>query len=159
MQRPLSMGVDIVMHSITKYINGHSDVIMGCLMTNDQQIASHMKFVQESHKRYFLCLNEKWEPLGAFQQWASFLLRSTVFWLIAAWRLCTCAWGCTWRMRCEWLRFSRVTRRWRKCSTRNCLRIPNTNCTNDKAKARAECSRSIWKELSRNLGSSSQAWK
>ena len=37
-QRPLSLGADIVMHSMTKYLNGHSDVIGGCLMTNSKSL-------------------------------------------------------------------------------------------------------------------------
>jgi cystathionine beta-lyase/cystathionine gamma-synthase len=39
LQRPLDLGVDIVMHSTTKYISGHSDVIGGCLVTNREEIA------------------------------------------------------------------------------------------------------------------------
>jgi cystathionine gamma-lyase len=45
-QRPLSLGADIVVHSITKYLNGHVDVVMGCTMTNDEKIAEHFKFHQ-----------------------------------------------------------------------------------------------------------------
>lgn len=48
LQSPLEMGADIVMHSVTKYINGHSDVIMGCLMTNDQRIYDQLKFYQNA---------------------------------------------------------------------------------------------------------------
>ncbi|XP_071119263.1 cystathionine gamma-lyase-like [Haliotis cracherodii] len=44
--RPLDLGVDIVMHSITKYMNGHSDVLMGSLATNDANIAQQIKFFQ-----------------------------------------------------------------------------------------------------------------
>ncbi|KRY38432.1 putative cystathionine gamma-lyase 2 [Trichinella spiralis] len=45
-QRPLDLGADMVIHSITKYINGHSDVVMGCVCTNDKQIAEHLEFQQ-----------------------------------------------------------------------------------------------------------------
>lgn len=45
-QRPLSLGADVVIHSITKYLNGHSDVVMGCVMTNDDKIAEHLFFMQ-----------------------------------------------------------------------------------------------------------------
>jgi cystathionine gamma-lyase len=45
-QRPLALGADIVVHSITKYLNGHVDVVMGCAMTNDEKIAEHLKFFQ-----------------------------------------------------------------------------------------------------------------
>jgi cystathionine beta-lyase/cystathionine gamma-synthase len=37
-QRPIELGADIVMHSMTKYINGHSDVVMGALMMNDREM-------------------------------------------------------------------------------------------------------------------------
>ncbi|MBK8980842.1 MAG: PLP-dependent transferase [Ignavibacteria bacterium] len=47
-QNPLDFGVDIVLHSTTKYINGHSDVIGGCLVTSDEKIAERIKFLQNS---------------------------------------------------------------------------------------------------------------
>lgn len=47
-QNPLDFGVDIVLHSSTKYINGHSDVIGGCLITSDDKIAEQLKFIQNS---------------------------------------------------------------------------------------------------------------
>ena len=40
LQRPLDLGVDIVVHSTTKYISGHSDIIGGALVTNDEQVAA-----------------------------------------------------------------------------------------------------------------------
>lgn len=45
-QNPLDFGIDIVLHSSTKYINGHSDVIGGCLIMNDDKIAERIKFLQ-----------------------------------------------------------------------------------------------------------------
>lgn len=45
-QRPLEFGVDIVMHSLTKYINGHSDVLMGAAMTNREDLDRHLSFTQ-----------------------------------------------------------------------------------------------------------------
>jgi cystathionine beta-lyase len=39
LQNPLELGADVVMHSVTKYLGGHSDVIMGALVTNDDKIA------------------------------------------------------------------------------------------------------------------------
>jgi len=45
-QRPLGLGADIVVHSITKYLNGHVDVIMGCVMTNNETVKEHLKFFQ-----------------------------------------------------------------------------------------------------------------
>ena len=45
-QNPLDLGGDIVMHSVTKYINGHSDVIQGAIITNNQVYAEDIKFYQ-----------------------------------------------------------------------------------------------------------------
>jgi len=45
-QRPLSLGADAVLHSITKYINGHSDVVMGAVMTDNERIKQHLVFQQ-----------------------------------------------------------------------------------------------------------------
>lgn len=47
-QRPLELGADLVMHSMTKYINGHSDVVMGCLAMRDQSLYEPLKFLQNS---------------------------------------------------------------------------------------------------------------
>lgn len=47
-QNPLSLGADIVAHSITKYINGHSDVVMGALVTNSSAWVEKLKFLQNS---------------------------------------------------------------------------------------------------------------
>lgn len=47
-QRPLDRGIDIVLHSTTKYINGHSDVIGGCVVTSKEMIAEKIKFIQNS---------------------------------------------------------------------------------------------------------------
>jgi len=44
LQNPLDFGADIVMHSVTKYINGHSDVVMGALMYNDQKLHERLFF-------------------------------------------------------------------------------------------------------------------
>lgn len=48
LQNPLDLGADVVMHSITKYISGHSDVIMGCLVVNDQELHERLRFLQNS---------------------------------------------------------------------------------------------------------------
>ncbi|DBA02904.1 TPA: hypothetical protein N0F65_005931 [Lagenidium giganteum] len=45
-QNPLDLGADIVVHSITKYINGHSDVVMGVVITNDDEIYTKLRFIQ-----------------------------------------------------------------------------------------------------------------
>ena len=47
-QNPLTMGIDIVLHSSTKYINGHSDVIGGILITNDEKIHSRLRYIQNA---------------------------------------------------------------------------------------------------------------
>ncbi len=48
LQNPLDLGADIVMHSVTKYIAGHSDVVMGAVMTNDPQIHEQLAFLQNA---------------------------------------------------------------------------------------------------------------
>lgn len=47
-QNPLTFGCDIVLHSQTKYINGHSDVISGILITSDEKIHSRLRYVQNA---------------------------------------------------------------------------------------------------------------
>ena len=47
-QRPLELGCDIVLHSTTKYINGHSDVIGGAVITGNDSLAEQLKFIQNS---------------------------------------------------------------------------------------------------------------
>lgn len=48
LQNPLDLGADIVMHSATKYIGGHSDVVHGCLITNNQELADQLYFLQNA---------------------------------------------------------------------------------------------------------------
>jgi cystathionine gamma-lyase len=48
LQNPLDLGADIVMHSVTKYLGGHSDVIQGALMMNDQDLRERLYFIQKS---------------------------------------------------------------------------------------------------------------
>ena len=48
LQNPLDLGADIVMHSATKYLGGHSDVIQGCLMMNDVALREKLYFIQKS---------------------------------------------------------------------------------------------------------------
>lgn len=48
LQNPLDLGADIVMHSATKYLGGHSDVIHGCLMMNDTELREQLYFIQKS---------------------------------------------------------------------------------------------------------------
>ncbi|MBL7848198.1 MAG: cystathionine gamma-synthase [Cyclobacteriaceae bacterium] len=48
LQNPLDLGADIVMHSVTKYLSGHSDVIMGALVTNDEKLRDELAFITNS---------------------------------------------------------------------------------------------------------------
>jgi cystathionine beta-lyase len=48
LQNPLDLGADMVMHSVTKYLGGHSDVVMGALVCNDDALASEMYRIQNS---------------------------------------------------------------------------------------------------------------
>tara|TARA_Y100001968_G_scaffold328583_1_gene376051 strand:+ start:466 stop:1611 length:1146 start_codon:yes stop_codon:yes gene_type:complete len=48
LQKPLKLGADIVMHSLTKYMGGHSDLIMGAVICNDDVIAEKLFFIQNS---------------------------------------------------------------------------------------------------------------
>ena len=48
LQNPLDLGADIVMHSITKYIAGHSDVVMGGLVTSNEPLAKQLYFIQNA---------------------------------------------------------------------------------------------------------------
>ena len=48
LQKPLDLGADIVMHSLTKFMGGHSDVVMGAAICNDENIAEKLFFIQNS---------------------------------------------------------------------------------------------------------------
>jgi cystathionine beta-lyase len=48
LQNPLELGADIVMHSVTKYLGGHSDVIMGALVMNDEKLYQDLSFIMNS---------------------------------------------------------------------------------------------------------------
>ena len=47
-QRPLSLGADAVLHSVTKYLNGHSDMVGGALVTSDEKLAESLRFLQNA---------------------------------------------------------------------------------------------------------------
>ena len=64
-QSPITLGADVVMHSATKFIGGHSDLIAGVLITNDVSIADDLYFIQKSGGAV----------LSPFDSWM--LLRST----------------------------------------------------------------------------------
>ncbi|HEY9048905.1 MAG TPA: cystathionine gamma-synthase [Ohtaekwangia sp.] len=48
LQNPLDLGADIVMHSVTKYLGGHSDVVMGALIVNDEKLYQELHFIMNS---------------------------------------------------------------------------------------------------------------
>lgn len=48
LQNPLDQGADVVMHSVTKYLGGHSDTVMGALIVNDDAIAKQLTFIQNA---------------------------------------------------------------------------------------------------------------
>ena len=48
LQHPLDLGADIIMHSATKYLGGHSDVVMGALVVNDKDLADKLYFIQNA---------------------------------------------------------------------------------------------------------------
>lgn len=47
-QRPLTFGIDVVAHSLTKYLNGHSDMLGGVVVTNNDEIAERLRFFQKA---------------------------------------------------------------------------------------------------------------
>ena len=61
-QRPLELGADVVMHSVTKYLNGHSDMVGGALITSNAALAEQLRFLQNASGAIpgpmdcFLCL-------------------------------------------------------------------------------------------------------
>jgi len=48
LQNPLDIGADLVLHSVTKYISGHSDVVMGAIITNDAGLNERLQFLQNA---------------------------------------------------------------------------------------------------------------
>ncbi len=48
LQRPLEYGIDVVVHSLTKYLNGHSDMLGGIVVTDNNKIAERLKFFQKA---------------------------------------------------------------------------------------------------------------
>ncbi len=48
LQRPLELGADVVVHSVTKYLGGHSDLVMGALVTRDAELAERLAFLQNA---------------------------------------------------------------------------------------------------------------
>jgi cystathionine beta-lyase/cystathionine gamma-synthase len=48
LQRPLDLGADLVVHSMSKYINGHSDVVAGAVISNADEVAARLRFIQRA---------------------------------------------------------------------------------------------------------------
>ncbi|MBC8151984.1 MAG: aminotransferase class I/II-fold pyridoxal phosphate-dependent enzyme, partial [Bacteroidetes bacterium] len=48
LQNPLDQGADVVLHSVTKYLGGHSDTVMGAIVLNDDEIAQRLAFIQNA---------------------------------------------------------------------------------------------------------------
>lgn len=48
LQRPLELGADVVVHSVTKYLGGHSDLVGGAVVTNDDELAERLRFLQNA---------------------------------------------------------------------------------------------------------------
>ncbi len=107
LQQPLDLGADVVVHSTTKYLGGHSDVIGGFAATNDPTIAERLRFLQKS--------------LGAvpgpFDAWL--VLRGVKTLAVRMRQHCENA-----RQIAEFL--TGHSKRRRRCSTRACRAIPGT---------------------------------
>ena len=58
MQQPLTLGADMVMHSATKYMNGHTDVVMGLVATNNEQVHEKLRFLQNGELGWIQSLVE-----------------------------------------------------------------------------------------------------
>jgi cystathionine beta-lyase/cystathionine gamma-synthase len=63
LQRPLALGATAVVHSTTKYINGHSDVVGGAIVTNDDELAKRIRFLQNAMDCYLVLRGIKTLPL------------------------------------------------------------------------------------------------
>jgi len=48
LQQPIDFGIDVVMHSVTKYLNGHSDMLGGFIATNNKEVAERLRFFQKA---------------------------------------------------------------------------------------------------------------
>ncbi|HXX64661.1 MAG TPA: PLP-dependent aspartate aminotransferase family protein [Bacteroidota bacterium] len=48
LQQPLSFGIDVVVHSLTKYLNGHSDMLGGVVVTSNERVTEHLRFMQKA---------------------------------------------------------------------------------------------------------------
>jgi cystathionine gamma-lyase len=97
-QRPLSLGADLVYHSVTKYINGHSDAVMGVVVANDDELHARLRFLQNGWpcpSRGVGARGGADADTACAQRWARSRPRSTASWPTAGSRRCTCAWSST----------------------------------------------------------------
>lgn len=65
-QKPLELGADIAMYSLTKYMNGHSDIIMGAAITRRDDLAEKLRFIQNGKSMRIL-------PNHVFEDFVCFL--------------------------------------------------------------------------------------
>jgi cystathionine gamma-synthase len=70
-QNPLALGADIALHSVTKYLSGHSDILMGCIVTNDKSIFQNI----EQARRYGGAIAGPFEAWIALRGLRTFALR------------------------------------------------------------------------------------
>ena len=70
-QNPLALGADIALHSVTKYLSGHSDILMGCIVTNDKSIFENI----EQARRYGGAIAGPFEAWIALRGLRTFALR------------------------------------------------------------------------------------
>lgn len=80
-QRPLDLGADVVMYSLTKYMNGHTDVVMGSASTNSDELHEKLRFYQNAtgtKKNLFICFESI--QLNSIATQALFHRHSTVIW-------------------------------------------------------------------------------
>ena len=137
LQQPLSLGADVVIHSTTKYLGGHSDLIGGFIATNDHTVAERVLFLQKS--------------LGAvpgpFDSWL--VLRGLKTLAVRMREHCRNAAGGREPS-------STGTRRSSRCSTRACPRIPATRSPRSRCATSAGWSRS-WPSRRRMRSRSARA--
>ena len=104
LQRPLELGADAVVHSATKYLGGHSDVIGGFAATNDPELAERVRFLQNA-------AGAVPSPFDCY-----LVLRGV--------KTLACAWSATARTRARWRSCSTAIPRSPACCTPGCRRIP-----------------------------------
>lgn len=67
-QRPLELGADLVCYSLTKYMNGHTDVVMGAITTNSSFLNERLKFIQNGINKFHIQLNGEIISMHVFFQ-------------------------------------------------------------------------------------------